>query len=47
VPEAVAAILPDLARVVDEATARLTSGGRMHYFGAGSSGRVAVMTLRS
>jgi N-acetylmuramic acid 6-phosphate etherase len=43
VPSAVAAVLPALARVVDEAAARLTAGARMHYFGAGSSGRVAVM----
>ena len=43
VPEAVAAVLPQLARVVDEAAARLGAGGRMHYFGAGTSGRLAVM----
>jgi len=43
VPEAVAAVLPPLARVVDEAAARLRAGGRMHYFGAGTSGRLAVM----
>lgn len=43
VPEAVAAVLPRLAEVVDEAAARLTAGGRMHYFGAGTSGRLAVM----
>lgn len=43
VPEAVAAVLPRLAEVVDEAAARLKAGGRMHYFGAGTSGRLAVM----
>jgi N-acetylmuramic acid 6-phosphate etherase len=43
VPEAVAAVLPRLAEVVDEAAARLAAGGRMHYFGAGTSGRLAVM----
>lgn len=43
VAEAVAAVLPQLARVVDEAAARLAAGGRMHYFGAGTSGRLAVM----
>ena len=42
-PGAVAAVIPDLARVVDEAACRLRAGGRMHYFGAGSSGRIAVM----
>ncbi len=43
VPEAVAAVLPALAQVVDEAAARLGAGGRMHYFGAGTSGRLAVL----
>lgn len=43
VPDAVAAVLPGLARVVDEAAARIAAGGRMHYFGAGTSGRLAVM----
>lgn len=43
VADAVAAVLPDLARVVDETTARLDVGGRLHYFGAGTSGRLAVM----
>ncbi len=42
-PDAVAAVLPDLARVVDEAARRLSAGGRMHYFGAGTSGRLAVI----
>lgn len=35
--------LPELARVVDEAAARIRRGGRVHYFGAGSSGRIAVL----
>lgn len=42
-PDAVAAVLPELATVVDEAAARLSAGGTMHYFGAGTSGRLAVM----
>lgn len=42
-PDAVRAVLPELAKVVDEAARRLAVGGRMHYFGAGSSGRLAVM----
>lgn len=42
-PDAVGAILPLLTRVVDETAARLEAGGRMHYFGAGTSGRMAVM----
>jgi N-acetylmuramic acid 6-phosphate etherase len=40
---AVRAVIPDLARVVDETTARLNAGGRLHYFGAGTSGRLALM----
>lgn len=42
-PDAVRAVLPALAVVVDEAARRLAAGGRMHYFGAGTSGRLAVM----
>jgi N-acetylmuramic acid 6-phosphate etherase len=42
-PDAVRAVLPALATVVDEAARRLGAGGRMHYFGAGTSGRLAVM----
>lgn len=43
VPEAVRAALPQLARVVDLAVDRIGRGGRVHYFGAGSSGRFAVL----
>ncbi len=42
VPEAVAAGLPQLARLVDLAAERVTHGGRIHYVGAGTSGRVAA-----
>ncbi|MFC1416220.1 N-acetylmuramic acid 6-phosphate etherase [Streptacidiphilus cavernicola] len=42
-PDAVGAVLPKLAAVVDETAARLEAGGRLHYFGAGTSGRIAVM----
>lgn len=41
--DAVSAILPQLAGLVDEATRRLQRGGRVHYFGAGTSGRLAVL----
>ncbi|MFC9458541.1 N-acetylmuramic acid 6-phosphate etherase [Streptomyces sp. NPDC056983] len=41
--DAVAAVLPDLARLVDETAQRIRAGGRLHYFGAGTSGRLAVM----
>ncbi|HEX6358344.1 N-acetylmuramic acid 6-phosphate etherase [Actinophytocola sp.] len=34
---------PALAKAVDLALPRLSSGGRVHYFGAGASGRLAVL----
>jgi len=40
---AVAAILPGLATVVDRVVERLRAGGRVHYFGAGTSGRLGVL----
>ena len=43
VPAAVAAVLPTLARLVDDAIARVRAGGRVHYFGAGTSGRLGVL----
>lgn len=43
VPAAVERALPNLARAVDLAVATLTSGGSVHYFGAGTSGRMAIM----
>lgn len=43
VADAVRAVLPLLAEVVDATVAALTAGGRVHYFGAGTSGRVAAM----
>ncbi len=43
VPDAVRAILPELAGVVDRAAERIRRGGRIHYFGAGSSGRFGVL----
>ncbi|MEV0425788.1 N-acetylmuramic acid 6-phosphate etherase [Micromonospora sp. NPDC050495] len=43
VPAAVAAALPRLAEAVDLAVTALRRGGRIHYFGAGSSGRFGVL----
>ncbi|WP_152189091.1 N-acetylmuramic acid 6-phosphate etherase [Georgenia satyanarayanai] len=43
VPDAVAASLPDLARLVDGATERVRAGGTVHYVGAGTSGRLGVV----
>src|ERR1700722_16700026 len=40
---AVAATLPTLAEVVDRTVARVRDGGHVHYFGAGSSGRIGVL----
>lgn len=43
VSAAVRAVLPGLAEAVDAAVAAVGAGGRVHYFGAGTSGRVAAM----
>ncbi|MGN9839329.1 N-acetylmuramic acid 6-phosphate etherase [Nonomuraea sp. H19] len=41
--EAARAATGPLARAVDEAHLRLSRGGSVHYFGAGASGRLAVL----
>ncbi|GGM99883.1 N-acetylmuramic acid 6-phosphate etherase [Terrabacter tumescens] len=43
VARAVSEVLPDLARLVDLAVESLRAGGTVHYFGAGTSGRLAVL----
>jgi N-acetylmuramic acid 6-phosphate etherase len=43
VPAAVRRALPQLERVVDETVARWRRGGRLFYFGAGTSGRLGVL----
>src|SRR3984893_3607444 len=43
VAQAVAAVLPDIAKAVDEITRRLNDGGRLFYIGAGTSGRLGVL----
>ncbi|MCO5969142.1 N-acetylmuramic acid 6-phosphate etherase [Actinoallomurus soli] len=43
VPGAVAKVLPQIAQAVDFAVDALRGGGRVHYFGAGTSGRLAVL----
>ncbi len=40
---AVRAVLPELAEVVEVTVRRLEAGGRVHYFGAGTSGRLAML----
>jgi N-acetylmuramic acid 6-phosphate etherase len=41
--EAVAKIAPEVARAVDIVAAQLAKGGRLIYFGAGTSGRLGVL----
>ncbi|ASW56379.1 N-acetylmuramic acid 6-phosphate etherase [Plantactinospora sp. KBS50] len=43
VPAAVAAVLDDLSVAVELAVEALRSGRRVHYFGAGTSGRLGVL----
>lgn len=43
VPGVVAAVLPELAALVDGATDRVRRGGVVHYVGAGTSGRLGVI----
>jgi N-acetylmuramic acid 6-phosphate etherase len=43
VPAAVRDALPAVTRVVDEIVARWKTGGRLFYFGAGTSGRLGVL----
>ncbi|NYH53912.1 N-acetylmuramic acid 6-phosphate etherase [Nocardiopsis arvandica] len=42
VPAAVGAVLPELARAVELGVAALEAGAAIHYFGAGTSGRIAA-----
>lgn len=41
--DAVASQVDSITRVVDKLAARIASGGRLHYVGAGSSGRLATL----
>ena len=43
VPAAVDEVLPEIESAVDLAVEALRGNGRVHYFGAGSSGRIAAM----
>jgi len=43
VPDAVAAVLPALGTAVDLAVEALRGGHRVHYVGAGTSGRLAML----
>lgn len=41
--EAASTVLPRLAELVDAAAERVARGGHVHYFGAGTSGRLGVL----
>lgn len=41
--DAVAAVRPELATLVEAAERRVRAGGRVHYLGAGTSGRLGVL----
>ncbi len=43
VAAAVRRAAPAIARAIEEGRARLRAGGRLHYFGAGTSGRLALL----
>jgi N-acetylmuramic acid 6-phosphate etherase len=43
IAEAVAKVVPQIANAVDRAVIALNQGGRMVYFGAGTSGRLGVL----
>lgn len=43
VAEAVAAVVPDIARAVEAVVERIRNGGRLFYVGAGTSGRLGVL----
>lgn len=40
---AVSEVIPQLSKLVDAAVEAVRAGGRVHYFGAGTSGRLAVL----
>ncbi len=43
IADAVALVLPQVAKVVDETTKRFQKGGRLFYIGAGTSGRLGIL----
>ena len=46
VAEAVGQELPHIARAIEEIAARMRRGGRLLYFGAGTSGRLGALAER-
>lgn len=47
VTTAVETALPDIARLIDGICERLQNGGSLYYIGAGTSGRLGVLTLQN
>jgi len=43
IADAVKAVLPQVAKAIDAISERLAKGGRLLYFGAGTSGRIGVL----
>lgn len=43
IADAVALVLPQVSKVVDETTKRFQKGGRLFYIGAGTSGRLGIL----
>lgn len=43
VAAAISKVLPDVARAIDLAAEALRNGGRLGYFGAGTSGKIAIL----
>jgi len=43
VPKAVAAVIPQIEKLVSEIIPRMKSGGRLFYLGAGTSGRLGIV----
>lgn len=43
VPQAIALVLPNIERAIEDIVLRMSSGGRLIYVGAGTSGRLGVL----
>jgi len=43
VPHAIEKVMPTIAKLVDEISARMVIGGRLFYIGAGTSGRLGIV----
>ena len=43
VPTAVALVLPQIEKLIDEVVSKMKQGGRLFYMGAGTSGRIGIV----